>query len=339
MVPSFNVEATLGDTLGSLCVEPALDRMDILVVDDGSSDGTAAMADSFAAEYPGSVRVIHKANGGHGSAVNAGIDAAQGLFFKVVDGDDRLEREGLLALLDRLETTQADLLAADYRKVPADGAPAEDMRFEGVESGRLYRFDELPAEPPLYFGIHSITIRTDILRAHAVRLQEHTFYVDMEYGLLPIPYVRTVEFLLRPVYLYTVGRAEQSIAAENFVKRYADHDRVVRRLTAFAAACQTDAPHRAYMDSVLLKLYFTQYMLGAFYDSDPRRGKARAREFDRWLRQENARLYARMGTSLYIRLLRLTGFHFLPRGQGIKKAVHRVYSLFKPLSHRRRFTY
>ena len=340
VVPSFNVEKTLGDTLDSLCAEPVLARLDILVVDDGSTDGTGNLADAFARRCPDSVRVIHKENGGHGSAVNAGIAAARGRYFKVVDGDDRLEYEGLLALVDLLARTDADLVAADYRKVPADGSPAQDMSFEGVEPGRIYRFDELPKAANVYFGIHSLTIRTRILQSHAIRLQEHTFYVDVEYGLLPIPYVETVEFLGRTVYLYTVGSAGQSIAAENFVRRYADHERVVRRMTGFTRGCGADAAHRAYMDSVLLKLYFTQYMLAVFYDSDIPRGKARAREFDRWLRRENPSLYARMGTSLYIRALRATGFHFLPRGRVLKAAVRRVYGLLKPLTHRRRrFTY
>lgn len=340
VIPSYNVEKTLPDTLRSVCIEPIREQLDILVVDDGSTDGTAALADDFARQYPDIVRVIHKPNGGHGSAVNTGIEAAQGRYLKVVDGDDRLEAAGLLALVECLGRTDADLVAADYRKVPTDGSTAQDMRFEGVEPGRVYRFDEIPAASHVYFGIHSLTIRTEILQSHDIRLQEHTFYVDVEFGLLPIPYVGTVEFLGQTVYLYMVGRAEQSIAAGNFVRRYADHERVVRRMTEFAGTCETDMAHHGYMDSVLCKVYFTQYMLAAFYDGDIPRGKTRAREFDSWLHENNPRLYARMGTSLYIRVLRATGFHFLPRGRALKTAVRRVYSLFKPLTHRRRrFTY
>ena len=61
--------------------------MEILIVDDGSTDGTAAIADEYAEKHPSVVRVIHKENGGHGSAVNTGIENASGLYFKVVDSD------------------------------------------------------------------------------------------------------------------------------------------------------------------------------------------------------------------------------------------------------------
>lgn len=91
-VPAYNVEKTLGATLESLCVDEVLCKLDIIVVDDGSKDGTVSIAKTFTEKHPCSVRLISKQNGGHGSAVNTGLDAAQGRYFKVVDGDDRLER-------------------------------------------------------------------------------------------------------------------------------------------------------------------------------------------------------------------------------------------------------
>lgn len=62
--------------------------MEILIVDDGSKDDTAAIADEYAEKYPTIVKAIHQENGGHGEAVNAGIRNATGLYFKVVDSDD-----------------------------------------------------------------------------------------------------------------------------------------------------------------------------------------------------------------------------------------------------------
>ena len=62
--------------------------VEILIVDDGSTDKTAEIADEYAEKYPTIVKAIHKENGGHGSGVNTGIEKASGLFFKVVDSDD-----------------------------------------------------------------------------------------------------------------------------------------------------------------------------------------------------------------------------------------------------------
>ena len=90
-VPCYNSAAYMGK-----CVESLLkggEDVEIIIVDDGSTDETAQIADDYAEKYPSVVRVIHKENGGHGSAVNAGIENAQGLFFKVVDSDDWVKEE------------------------------------------------------------------------------------------------------------------------------------------------------------------------------------------------------------------------------------------------------
>ena len=73
------------------CIEsllPGGDDVEILIVDDGSHDRTAEIADVYEKKYPGIIRAIHQENGGHGEAVNAGIHNATGLYFKVVDSDD-----------------------------------------------------------------------------------------------------------------------------------------------------------------------------------------------------------------------------------------------------------
>ena len=342
-VPAYNVEKTLAATLESFCIEDLLEQLDVIVVDDGSGDRTAEIARGFAARFPDSFRLVSKANGGHGSAVNTGIRLARGRYFKVVDGDDRLERPGLRALVSRLAVTEADLVATHYKKVPEgarpDSALAVPMRFEQVPFGRAVPFGQLPLDGTVYFGIHSLTYRTALLRQHDIALQERTFYVDAEYGVLPIPFVRTVEFLDVYTYLYTVGASQQSTDTHNFVRRYDDHLRVVQRLVGYLSACETDRPHAEYIRTVLRKLCFTQYMLAAFYDDDTARGRGRARAFDTWLLSADPCLYRLLGQSGYIALLRRTHFVFLPRGQGLKRLVKRVHTFFKRFVRRRKFTY
>ncbi|MFT8887733.1 MAG: glycosyltransferase family 2 protein [Ethanoligenens sp.] len=339
-VPSYNVEDTLEATLRSLCLPELLPVLDIIVVDDGSTDGTAKLANTFAKRYPDSVRVISQQNKGHGGAVNTGVAAALGRYFKVVDGDDTLAADGFARLLTCLHTSQADLVLAHYEKVPAnDPAHPVPMRFKGVEFGRVYPFAELPLDSGLYFGIHSITIRTDILRRNDILLQEHTFYVDVEYGLLPVPYIQTVAFLDDIVYRYAVGRATQSIAVDSFVRRYGDHERVVKRMVGFVRQTALDEARAAYAYTVLKKLCFTQYMIAAFYDPDFKRGGWRARRFDAWLKKADAKLYDMMAENTYLRLLRRTRFLFL-RTAFSKALMNRAYRLLNILfQNKRKFTY
>ena len=94
------------------CIEsllPGGEDVEILIVDDGSTDGTGEIADAYERLYPSIVKVIHKKNGGHGSAVNAGLACASGLYYKVVDSDDWVKESAYLKILEVLR----DIIAGD----------------------------------------------------------------------------------------------------------------------------------------------------------------------------------------------------------------------------------
>lgn len=341
VIPSYNVDKTLESTLESICIDEILDELDVLIVDDGSQDTTPEIGKRYANLYPGSVRYIRKDNGGHGSTINTGIKAAVGRYFRVLDGDDTLEREGLLYLLRFIKQTDYDLIATHYQKVSfGKQVRAVPMRFEGVNYQKPYRLEELNKKKNVYFGIHSMTIKTSILRENNITLQEHTFYVDVEFGLLPIPYVQTVVFLDSVLYNYSVGNPQQSIDPQQFVKRYEDHYRVVKRMVIYVRGLGPDEPCRDYCYSVLQKVCFTHYMLSAFYDNDLARGKARCREFDAWLKQTDPVLYKILARSLYLRSLRAIHFYTLPRSALLKRVIKSIYTGLKPLFKKRnKFTY
>ena len=104
-VPSYNSEAYLRKCIDSLLVGG--EDVEIIIVNDGSKDGTAAIADEYAGKYPTIVRVIHKENGGHGSGVNYGLHAATGLYYKVVDSDDWADPEAMKKLIATIKTHAA----------------------------------------------------------------------------------------------------------------------------------------------------------------------------------------------------------------------------------------
>ena len=116
-VPCYNSESYM-----ERCVDSLLeggDDVEIILVDDGSTDRTGEIADGYAAQYPDIVRVIHKENGGHGSGVNAGMALASGVYFKVVDSDDWLDAEAYHRLLAALRfwsrcENKPDLIVCNY---------------------------------------------------------------------------------------------------------------------------------------------------------------------------------------------------------------------------------
>ena len=117
-VPCYNSQDYMRHCVETLL--PGGDEVEILVVDDGSKDGTAAIADELEAQHPGVVRAIHQENGGHGAAVMAGLKNATGLYFKVVDSDDWLDEKAYPKVLDALrgfaaaEGEPVDLLVCNY---------------------------------------------------------------------------------------------------------------------------------------------------------------------------------------------------------------------------------
>ena len=99
-IPCYNSEAYM-----EKCIESLLkggEDVEILVVNDGSSDRTAEIADAYAEKYPTIIKAVHQENGGHGEAVNAGIRNATGLYFKVVDSDDWVNEEAYAKILHTL---------------------------------------------------------------------------------------------------------------------------------------------------------------------------------------------------------------------------------------------
>ena len=107
IVPVYNAEATLSATVLSL-IELSIEGIEIILVNDGSRDGSAEICDRFAKNHD-NVICIHKKNGGVSSARNAGLTAARGEWIGFVDSDDTVERDAYDYLISEAECAQVDI--------------------------------------------------------------------------------------------------------------------------------------------------------------------------------------------------------------------------------------
>ncbi len=201
-IPCYNSAEYMDKCIDSLL--EAGDDTEIILIDDGSTDRTPEIADSYAAKYPEKIRVIHQENGGHGEGVNQGLRHASGLFYKVVDSDDRLDKEALQKLLARMrEHTAAnetvDMYVCNYVYDHWDGSERKVMRYNNVfpEEKMITWDDTRRFLVTQYLMMHSVIYRTEFLRGCGITLPKHTFYVDNLYMYQPFPYVKTL-YLYEP---------------------------------------------------------------------------------------------------------------------------------------------
>ena len=118
-VAAYNGAATLQKALESCLVadERLQALLDVIIIDDGSTDGTAALAQAFVQAHPGSFRLVSKVNGGYGSTLNTAVELASGRYFRTLDCDDWFDTNALQTLLRRLQNCTADAVYTNYRTV------------------------------------------------------------------------------------------------------------------------------------------------------------------------------------------------------------------------------
>lgn len=231
-VPSYNAEKYLKKGIPTFLKKDILDDIEVLIINDGSKDNTREVAEEFQKNYPNSIRVVNKENGGHGSGVNAGIKYATGKYFCVIDADDWVDSKYFVKLIEILKNLDVDLVLAHAAKVDPDGKTFGYEKIEGIEFNK-----EIDAARYLHkinnIEMHNYYIKTDILKNHNVKCQEHCFYVDNEYILYSLLYVKSLYAVDFCVYQYLIGRNGQSVSMESRRKYYNHAIKVQNSLIEF----------------------------------------------------------------------------------------------------------
>ena len=321
-IAAYNVEAYLDKCLGSFADERLADGLEVLIVNDGSKDGTADIARRYEAQYPAIFRLIDKENGGHGSTVNTGMREASGKYFRVVDGDDWVNTDQLVVLLDKLRTIDTDMVVDQRRTVHmVTGEEVPERLPEGLPFERAVPFlDYSGGDLCERYNLHTVSVKTDLLRRYGITLREHIFYVDFEFILKATARCETVTFLDLDIYRYLIGNSAQSVDSQNYVRRISHHRQMTEEMLRFAATGGFDGALKEYVDYRVMLLLHTHYNIALIYNKNRREGAAQGREFYRFLKQ-NYPDFARMTAKRYYitRLLHAFGVDY-DRLQRLKRA-------------------
>lgn len=213
IVPSYNMEKYLPKCLGSVMVDDAelLQRLEVIVVNDGSKDRTSEIAHGFEAKYPGVFRVLDKPNGHYGSCVNAALEVATGLYVKILDADDWFDGNALVGLLAFVKnlSNPVDVIFTDYNIVEESGAVTEKHTYP-YRPGEIFDVSEVSrSDEPI--RMPCIAYRLRLLKAMHYRQLEGVCFTDTQWCFSPFSKVSSCAYFDKALYRYWVGREGQSV--------------------------------------------------------------------------------------------------------------------------------
>ena len=232
-IPSYNSQDYMRHVIDNLVAVG--DDIEVIIVNDGSKDDTGKIADEYQKKYPTIVKAIQKENGGHGSGVMAGLHAATGLYYKVIDSDDWAETKDVITMIDLIkkhmsEGTDIDLYITNYVYEHASDNSQFSMNYRKyLPIDTVFSWNDIKRIGlETVFLMHSLMYKTEKLRESGMNLPNHTFYVDDIYAYVPLPFMKNLYYHDLDFYHYFIGRADQSINYDTMCKRYEQQMRVFK---------------------------------------------------------------------------------------------------------------
>lgn len=218
-IPSFNMEKYLSRNLDSFLKSTMLSELELIIVNDGSTDKTLEIAKDYYSKYPNTIIIIDKPNGHYGSCVNAALKIAKGKYFRIVDADDWVNPVALDELIVTTLKTDTDVIYTRYSNFyESDGSlflnedPAKMIWWQPLNLNNLCFKN--------YVHMHQITYRTQFLKDIEYIQTERVCYTDTEYVYKPIIQAKDIYCLNTSLYQYYIGRDDQSMSSSVLLKNF-----------------------------------------------------------------------------------------------------------------------
>lgn len=258
IIPVYNCKMYLKDCVHSIRFAE-IEEYEILLIDDGSTDGSGALCDELAACYP-EVRVIHQENGGVSSARNRGIQEAFGEYILFVDSDDTLKSDWLRELVRQFPESGADLgifgISFDYYR-NKKCYRREEMAYP--EKG-LLPYEHWASNFGKMYDTNSFSssctkiLRREILMKHQLRYSEEMFlYEDLEFILQYLTYCSTIYNDPRAIYCYR--QTEDEGNAKRRLSRIGSISEIINAIEMTLERLVKSRPGVNGADEILIQLY------------------------------------------------------------------------------------
>lgn len=192
IVPMYNVEEYVEKCLDTL-VHQTIEDIEIIIVNDGSTDNSKEKAKLFCKKYPQKIVYLEKENGGLSDARNYGIPYAKGEYIAFLDSDDYIELDTYKKMYELAKKEESDMVECDFiweypNKQKVDSGKVYSGKHEMIEKIRVVAWNKM--------------IKREILEKAKIQFPKGYRYEDVEFTYKLIPYLNKVSFLKEPCIHY-----------------------------------------------------------------------------------------------------------------------------------------
>lgn len=306
-IAAYNVEKFLREALDSICESNVLDDIEVIVVDDGSKDKTGLIGKEYEKKYPFSVKCIIKKNGGHGSTINVGLKNATGKYFRVLDGDDWVDSQGLSNFVKKLKTINSDIIVSRTKVVYPDYQ--ESVTFDYLKEGKEYQIT--PDYPYDICALSTMTVKTDLIKNKGIHITENSFYVDLEFVIYSILCSRNFNYINENVYMYRRGMDEQSVNKKVMIKNLKMLENVNKNLFTIVDSYSSTQKIKRFALKRLINSTGALYRI-YFLLEDIGECKKKIDEFETYLKINHREDYRYLSKDIFIKSIRFMKGIFIP---------------------------
>lgn len=212
IIPTYNMERFLRKCLDSLVLpDKQMEKLEILVINDGSKDLSSSIGHEYESRYPQSIRVIDKDNGNYGSCINRGLKEASGKYVKILDADDNFDTKQFGLFLNEIAHVEADMILCPFVSINEDGKVIKQFKIH-ISPNKYSRINEVINSSTFReLQMHSVTYLRKILIDNKYNQSEGISYTDQEWIFTPIYYVQKIYVSQYGVYRYLLGREGQTM--------------------------------------------------------------------------------------------------------------------------------
>ena len=305
IIPAYNVQKYLEKCLDSFLNKIILDKLEIIIINDGSIDGTELIAKTYVNNYPESYRLVNKTNGGHGSTINIGTKIARGKFFKVIDADDWVITDNLVEFVVNLENCLADVVITPFHMIDMKTGDKKVQSFCCTES--LIDLKTIVKDWSNYeccMVFHSITYRTVFYRKYNHLLPNNVYYEDQEYSAIPFCHAQKIAVFDLFLYQYMIGNVNQSISAESQSKRISHIEHVlIDILNYYNQNNNLSQTAKKYLRLKLENIIMNYYLASCVYEKDKTKGLLESKQINKKISKSNPDLIEKLKWKYFIYIL------------------------------------